>query len=294
MQTLAWPPHRRQSLLLRIPAHVERRARLDGGKHDDQALRDPIPLGDGACQVLLGAPVVGGHRYGQVRKRPPTALRNLREMLLENRGRLLDVGAKVLEQHVLRVEQALEGSAVPQAQVALEHHPVEQDELAGDRVGVNGFERRHGGPPSVTEGPRMRPPCAKVNRGRSLHPPTLASIRIPLGCGRQAALSQLASPRPPRPLGAYSPPRARTRRTRQVVGHGRAGRTPGIPADPALAVMRQGAGSDQGQSLSESRMSRSRGRTSRPMDESYVMRTPPAAFPRTRNQWPWPDGGSDA
>ncbi len=196
VQTLAWPPHRRQSLLLRIPAHVERLARLDGRKHGDQTLRDPIPLGDGARQVLLGAPLVGGHRYGQVRKRPPTALRDLREMLLENRGRLLDVGAKVLEQHVLRVEQALEGSAVPQAQVALEQHPVEQDELADDRVGVNGFERRHGGPPSVTEGPRMRPACAKVNRRRSLHPPTLATIRIPLGCGRQAALGQPNLPPP--------------------------------------------------------------------------------------------------
>lgn len=104
VQALATPAQHLQALGLAVVVDVETAARLHGGEHADQAIADPVALGDLAGQFLLRLASGAGVGIGQVQVGAARLRGEPLGVGLELIGHRLDVTPEVLQQHVLGVE----------------------------------------------------------------------------------------------------------------------------------------------------------------------------------------------
>lgn len=182
IQALATATDDLEAMGARVLVHVEAAARADCGEHADQALGDPVSLCDRSGQVLFRAALGLGVGRAEIDVGPPGVRSHGLGVCFQLVGACSHVGAEVLEQHPLGVQEALERPGrVQLGDVTLDDQPVEADQRASDAILVHHLERGHGPVPPASSSDvfSTRSSAQRRPRGQSAPPATRLTATHP-------------------------------------------------------------------------------------------------------------------
>ncbi len=125
-------------------ADLERHARLDGGDEAHDPLADPVSLSDLLGQLVFVLSPVAGLDVVEGDDRTTSVGHQLAGVGGDALGGFLGIGGEVLEGDALGPQEA-PGTVllVELGEMALEDHPVEHGQAAGDPLAVKILERSH-------------------------------------------------------------------------------------------------------------------------------------------------------